>query len=179
MFLKAFRTIDTFEGDSERFRAWLFTIAHHAAIDDARRRMRRIEETLLDRAHEPVGGDVENDALGRLANDRVEAMLAHLSPDQRDVIMLRIVADVSIVHAWKGDHEGNLVYRKTARNFNPMMATAGKVTISEVEHLVETGTFDPDQIHTPGIFVDRIVHVPNPAKHIEQRTVRQRNEEVA
>jgi 3-oxoacid CoA-transferase subunit A len=90
-----------------------------------------------------------------------------------------LVADVSIVHAWKGDHEGNLVYRKTARNFNPMMATAGKVTIAEVEHLVETGTFDPDQIHTPGIFVDRIVHVPNPAKHIEQRTVRQRDEEVA
>ena len=90
-----------------------------------------------------------------------------------------LVADVSIVHAWKGDHEGNLVYRKTARNFNPMMATAGKVTIAEVEHLVETGAFDPDQIHTPGIFVDRIVHVPNPAKHIEQRTVRQRDEEVA
>ena len=90
-----------------------------------------------------------------------------------------LVADVSIVHAWKGDHEGNLVYRKTARNFNPMMATAGKVTIAEVEHLVETGTFDPDQIHTPGIFVDRIVHVPNPAKHVEQRTVRQRDEEVA
>jgi 3-oxoacid CoA-transferase subunit A len=90
-----------------------------------------------------------------------------------------LVADVSIVHAWKGDHEGNLVYRMTARNFNPMMATAGKVTIAEVEHLVETGTFDPDQIHTPGIFVDRIVHVPNPVKHIEQRTVRQRDEEVA
>ena len=90
-----------------------------------------------------------------------------------------LVADVSIVHAWKGDHEGNLVYRKTARNFNPMMATAGKVTIAEVEHLVETGAFDPDQIHTPGIFVDRLVHVPNPAKHIEQRTVRQRDEEVA
>ena len=90
-----------------------------------------------------------------------------------------LVADVSIVHAWKGDHEGNLVYRMTARNFNPMMATAGKVTIAEVEHLVETGTFDPDHIHTPGIFVDRIVHVPAPAKHIEQRTVRQRDEEVA
>ena len=90
-----------------------------------------------------------------------------------------LVADVSIVHAWKGDHEGNLVYRMTARNFNPMMATAGKVTIAEVEHLVETGSFDPDQIHTPGIFVDRIVHVPNPFRHIEQRTVRQRDEEVA
>lgn len=90
-----------------------------------------------------------------------------------------LVADVSVVHAWKGDHEGNLVYRMTARNFNPMMATAGKVTIAEVEELVETGSFDPDHIHTPGIFVDRIVHVPNPTKHIEQRTVRQRDEEVA
>ena len=90
-----------------------------------------------------------------------------------------LVADVSIVHAWKGDAEGNLVYRMTARNFNPMMATAGKVTIAEVEELVETGSFDPDHIHTPGIFVDRMVHVPNPTKHIEQRTVRQRDEEVA
>lgn len=89
-----------------------------------------------------------------------------------------LVADVSIVHAWKGDAEGNLVYRMTARNFNPMMATAGKVTIAEVEELVETGSFDPDHIHTPGIFVDRLVHVPNPTKHIEQRTVRQRDEEV-
>ncbi|MCP8884123.1 CoA transferase subunit A [Devosia sp. XJ19-1] len=90
-----------------------------------------------------------------------------------------LVADVSIVHAWKGDPEGNLVYRMTARNFNPMMATAGKVTIAEVEHLVETGSFDPDHIHTPGIFVDRLIHVANPTKHIEQRTVRQRGEEVA
>ncbi|MEQ9637106.1 MAG: CoA transferase subunit A [Devosia marina] len=90
-----------------------------------------------------------------------------------------LVADVSVVHAWKGDPEGNLVYRMTARNFNPMMATAGKVTIAEVEELVETGSLDPDHIHTPGIFIDRLVHVPNPAKHIEKRTVRQRDEEVA
>ena len=90
-----------------------------------------------------------------------------------------LVADVAIVHAWKGDHEGNLVYRMTARNFNPMMATAGRVTIAEVEELVETGSLDPDQIHTPGIFVDPIVHVPASTKHIEQRTVRQRSEEVA
>jgi 3-oxoacid CoA-transferase subunit A len=88
-----------------------------------------------------------------------------------------LVADISLVHAWKGDTEGNLIYRKTARNFNPMMATAGKVTIAEVEHLVEAGTLDPDHIHTPGIFVSRIVHIPNPVKHIEQRTVRQRSEE--
>jgi 3-oxoacid CoA-transferase subunit A len=90
-----------------------------------------------------------------------------------------LVADISIVHAWKGDAEGNLVYRMTARNFNPMMATAGKITIAEVEDLVETGALDPDQVHTPGIFVDRLVHVPTPAKHIEQRTVRQRQEEIA
>jgi 3-oxoacid CoA-transferase subunit A len=90
-----------------------------------------------------------------------------------------LVADISIVHAWKGDTEGNLVYRKTARNFNPMMATAGKLTIAEVENLVEAGTIDPDHIHTPGIFVSRIVHVPNTVKHIEQRTVRARSEENA
>ena len=68
-----------------------------------------------------------------------------------------LVADLSIVHAWKGDTEGNLVYRKTARNFNPMMATAGKITVAEVEHLVEPGEIDPDHIITPGIFVQRIV----------------------
>src|SRR6266699_4532715 len=72
-----------------------------------------------------------------------------------------LVADLAIVHAWKGDREGNLVYRKTARNFNPVMATAGKVTVAEVEHLVEPGEIDPDQIHTPGIFVQRIVHGTN------------------
>ena len=85
-----------------------------------------------------------------------------------------IVADLSIVHAWKGDREGNLVYRKTARNFNPVMATAGKVTVTEVEHLVEPGDIEPDQIHTPGIFVQRIVHYPQYEKRIEQRTVRKR-----
>jgi 3-oxoacid CoA-transferase subunit A len=83
-----------------------------------------------------------------------------------------LVADVSIVHAYKGDAEGNLVYRKTARNFNPMMATAGKVTVAQVEHLVKAGEIDPDAIHTPGIFVQRIVHTPNIAKRIEQRTTR-------
>ncbi len=85
-----------------------------------------------------------------------------------------LVADISIVHAWKADTEGNLVFRKTARNFNPMMATAGKVTIVQVEHLVKAGEIDPDHIHTPGIFVQRIVHVPNPKKHIEQRTITKR-----
>jgi 3-oxoacid CoA-transferase subunit A len=85
-----------------------------------------------------------------------------------------LVADIALVHAWKGDNEGNLIYRMTARNFNPMMATAGRVTIAEVEHLVEVGTLDPDQIHTPGIFVDRLVHAPLPIKHIEHRTVRRK-----
>ena len=86
-----------------------------------------------------------------------------------------LVADVSIVHAYKGDTEGNLVFRKTARNFNPMMATAGKVTVAEVEHLVAAGDIEPDAIHTPGIFVQRVVHAPNAAKPIEQRTTRPRN----
>jgi 3-oxoacid CoA-transferase subunit A len=95
--------------------------------------------------------------------------------DGEEYIMERgLVADLSIVHAWKGDTEGNLVYRKTARNFNPMMASAGKVTVAEVEHLVEPGEIEPDHIVTPGIFVQRIVHVPNAKKHIEQRTTRKR-----
>src|SRR5215467_3661593 len=85
-----------------------------------------------------------------------------------------LVADLAIVHAFKGDSEGNLVYRKTARNFNPMMATAAHLTVAEVEHLVRPGEIDPDHIITPGIFVKRIVHVPNAIKHIEQRTLRKR-----
>ncbi len=85
-----------------------------------------------------------------------------------------LVADLAIVHAWKGDREGNLVYRKTARNFNPVMATAGRVTVAEVEQLVEPGAIDPDHIHTPGIFVQRIVHPELFEKRIEQRTVRKR-----
>ncbi len=85
-----------------------------------------------------------------------------------------LVADLAIIHAFTGDTEGNLVYRKTARNFNPIMATAAKVTVAEVEHLVEPGAIDPDHIVTPGIFVQRIVHVPNQVKLIEQRTTRPR-----
>src|SRR5690242_8763763 len=87
-----------------------------------------------------------------------------------------LVADLAIVHAWKADSEGNLVYRKTARNFNPMMATAGKVTVAEVEQLVPVGALDPDQIHTPGIYVDRLLQGASFEKRIEQRTVRQREE---
>ncbi len=95
--------------------------------------------------------------------------------DGEDYVMERgLVADISLVHAWKGDTEGNLIYRKTARNFNPMMATAGKVTIVEVEHLVQPGELDADAIVTPGVFVQRIIHVPNAKKHIEQRTTRKR-----
>jgi 3-oxoacid CoA-transferase subunit A len=95
--------------------------------------------------------------------------------DGEKYIMERgIVADLSIVHAWMGDTEGNLVYRKTARNFNPMMATCGKITVAEVEHLVRPGEINPDHIITPGVFVQRIIHVPNATKHIEQRTVRKR-----
>jgi 3-oxoacid CoA-transferase subunit A len=95
---------------------------------------------------------------------------------ERYVMERGIVADLSIVHAWMGDTEGNLVYRKTARNFNPMMATAGKVTVAEVEHLMQPGDINPDHIITPGIYVQRLVHVPDAVKHIEQRTVRKRTE---
>jgi 3-oxoacid CoA-transferase subunit A len=98
---------------------------------------------------------------------------------ERYVMERGLIADLSIVHAWKGDTEGNLVYRKTARNFNPMMATAGKMTVVEVEHLVEPGQIDPDHIVTPGVYVKRIVHVPNATKHIEQRTVRKRAQPAA
>ncbi len=84
-----------------------------------------------------------------------------------------LTADLSIVKAWKGDHEGNLIYRMTARNFNPMMATAGKACVAEVEELVDTGSLDPNNIHTPGIFVDRILKGVH-EKRIEQRTVRKR-----
>jgi 3-oxoacid CoA-transferase subunit A len=91
---------------------------------------------------------------------------------QRYVMERGLVADLSIVHAWMADTEGNLVYRKTARNFNPMMATAGRTTVAEVEHLVAPGDLNADHIITPGVFVKRIVHIPNAVKHIEQRTTR-------
>jgi len=95
--------------------------------------------------------------------------------DGESYVMERgLVADLAIIHAWRADREGNLVYRKTARNFNPVMATAAKVTVAEVEHLVEPGSIDPDHIHTPGIFVKRIVRCPSYEKRIEQRTVRKR-----
>jgi 3-oxoacid CoA-transferase subunit A len=88
------------------------------------------------------------------------------------VLELPLKADVALVRAWKGDHHGNLVYRRTARNFNPMMATAAKLTIAEVENLVEPGTLEPDSIHTPGVFVKRILKGSHYERRIEKRTTR-------
>ena len=82
-----------------------------------------------------------------------------------------LTADIALVKAWKADKSGNLIFRRTARNFNPMVATAGRITVVEVEEIVENGTFDPDAVHTPGIFVQRIVLNATPEKRIEQRTL--------
>lgn len=99
--------------------------------------------------------------------------------DDDYVMETGLFADLAVVHAWKGDTEGNLVYRKTARNFNPIMATAASITVAEVENLVDVGEIDPDAVHTPGIYIKKIVHVAHPEKRIEQRTVRARPQEVA
>lgn len=96
--------------------------------------------------------------------------------DEDYVMETSLFADLALVHAFAGDAEGNLIYRKTARNFNPMMATAARVTVAEVEHLLPSGAIDPDHVHTPGIYVQRIIHVPNPEKRIEQRTTRVKSE---
>jgi 3-oxoacid CoA-transferase subunit A len=93
------------------------------------------------------------------------------------VLETGLTADVSLVKAWKGDTEGNLIYRKTARNFNPNMATAGRITVAEVEELVEPGALDPEAIHTPGIYVQRIIDGSPYHKKIEKRTVRKRTED--
>ncbi len=90
----------------------------------------------------------------------------------RYVLERAIAPDYALVHAWKGDRHGNLVYRRTARNFNPDCAAAGRITIAQVEHLVEPGEIDPDAVHTPGIHVQRVVHVPDAEKPVEFRTVR-------
>ncbi len=95
--------------------------------------------------------------------------------DRDYVLETGLVADLSIIKAWKGDARGNLIFRKTARNFNPMMATAGKICIAEVEEIVPVGSLDPDSIHTPGIYVDRIVQGTF-EKRIEQRTIRAKEE---
>ena len=92
---------------------------------------------------------------------------------QSYILETGLVADLSIVKAWKGDAEGNLIFRKTARNFNPMMATAGRITVAEVEELVPVGSLDADLIHTPGIFVQRVLQAEH-EKRVEQRTVRQK-----
>ncbi|SOZ37665.1 CoA transferase subunit A [Cupriavidus neocaledonicus] len=91
---------------------------------------------------------------------------------EKYVMERSLTADVALVKAWKADKAGNLVFRRTARNFNPMCAMAGKVTVAEVEQIVETGELDPDEIHLAGIFVQRLVLNANPEKRIEQRTVR-------
>lgn len=91
---------------------------------------------------------------------------------QMHLLELGIRADVALVKAWKADTQGNLIYRKTARNFNPLAATCGKVTVAEVEEIVEPGELDPDNIHTPSIYVHRIVHNPNPEKRVERRQMR-------
>ncbi len=96
--------------------------------------------------------------------------------DGRDYVMeTGLIADLAIIKAWKADERGNLVFRKTARNFNPMMATAGKVTVVEVEEIVPVGSLDPDHIHTPGVYVDRLIQTVS-EKRIEQRTVRQKDQ---
>lgn len=92
--------------------------------------------------------------------------------DEHYILEHALRADIALVKAWKGDKAGNLIYRRTARNFNPMCAMAAKITLAEVEILVETGELDPDSVHTPGIFVQRIIHNPHPEKRIEQRTIR-------
>lgn len=93
--------------------------------------------------------------------------------DRDYVLETAFEPDLALVKAWKADHSGNLVYRRTARNFNPMMAQAGRVTVVEVEELVEVGALDPEHVHTPGIYVDRIVVHASPEKRIERRTVRE------
>jgi 3-oxoacid CoA-transferase subunit A len=93
--------------------------------------------------------------------------------DGRTYVLERAIrTDFALVHAWKGDRHGNLVYREAAANFNPDCAAAGRITIAEVEHLVEPGEIPPAEVHTPGIYVHRVVHVPNPTKRIERETVR-------
>lgn len=90
---------------------------------------------------------------------------------QKYIMERSLVSDISLVKAWKADRAGNLVYRLTAQNFNPVVAMAGKITVAEVEEIVENGELIPDQIHTPSIYVHRIVLNPNPEKRIEQRTI--------
>ena len=101
----------------------------------------------------------------------------HFNGEEKDYLMeYAFEADFAIVKAWKGDTQGNLIYKDTARNFNPLMAMAGKLTIAEVEELVPAGSLDPNAVHTPGIYVHRIFQGMNYEKRIEQRTVRKRDQ---
>ena len=122
-----------------------------------------------------IGGFFTRTGVGTLVAEGKETRLID---GVEYVLELPLKADLAIVKAWKGDTLGNLLYRKTARNFNPMMATAASVTLAEVERLVPVGELDPDQVHTPGIFVDRIFQGVSYDKRIEQRTVRSRNQKV-
>jgi 3-oxoacid CoA-transferase subunit A len=116
-----------------------------------------------------VGGFFTPTGYGTLAADGKEARVINGRPY---VLELPLLADFAFVRAWKGDRVGNLVYRRTARNFNPVMATAARVTIAEVEHLVEPGAIDPDHVVTPGIFVKHVVAGAQYERRIEKRTVR-------
>jgi len=134
----------------------------------------------------------EDELTGELQRLRQELALMQASPSKHETALAeaRVVLEQArkawrqeseealskAEKAWKADEEGNLIYRKTARNFNPNMATAAKVTIAEVEEIVPAGTFDPDNIHTPGIYVDRVIQGAVYEKRIEQRTVRQRSQ---
>ena len=118
-----------------------------------------------------IGGFFTPTGVGTLVAEGKETRVVN---GETFVLETGLTADLSLVKAWKGDTEGNLIYRKTARNFNPMMASAGHVTVAEVEHLVEAGELEPDSIHTPGIFVQRIIQGPSYLKTIEHRTVRKR-----
>jgi 3-oxoacid CoA-transferase subunit A len=116
-----------------------------------------------------IGGFFTPTGFGTLVGEGKETRTI----EGRQYILERpLLADFAFVKAWKGDRAGNLVYRRTARNFNPVMATAAKVTIAEVEHLVETGEIDPDHVVTPGIFVQHILQGEKYEKRIEKRTVR-------
>ena len=116
-----------------------------------------------------IGGFFTPTGFGTLVSERKETRVIDGKPY---VLEAPLTADFAFVKAWRGDRSGNLVYRKTARNFNPVMATAAAVTIAEVEHLVEPGELDPDQVVTPGIFVKHIIHGAKYEKRIEKRTVR-------
>ncbi len=118
-----------------------------------------------------IGGFFTPTGYGTLVADGKETRVIDGKPY---VLERPLHADFAFVKAWKGDTLGNLVYRRTARNFNPVMATAATVTIAEVEHLVEPGEIDPDQVHTPGIFVQHVIQGANYEKRIEKRTVRKR-----